>query len=82
MREVDAHAIDIRRSGQDPETIKATIRASLKSVENIDVEAITRNAMNSVDHAAIEASVAAAEAGIAKAQSEIDRLEQRFEQDE
>jgi len=79
MREVDAHAIDIRRSGQDPETI---IRASLKSVEDIDVEAITRNAMNSVDHAAIEASVAAAEAGIAKAHSEIERLEQRLERDE
>ena len=31
MREVDAHAADIRRSGQDPEQIKAQIRASLKS---------------------------------------------------
>ena len=62
MREIDAHAADIRRSGQDPELIKAQVRASLKAVEAIDVEAITRQALASVDHAAIEASVASAEA--------------------
>lgn len=82
MREVDEHAIDIRRSGHDPETIKATIRASLKTVEAIDIEEITRNAMKGVDHAAIEASVAAAEESIAKAQAEIERLQERFERDE
>lgn len=82
MRQVDDHAIDIRRSGQDPETIKAQVRASLKAVEAIDVEAITRNALASVDHSQIEASVAAAEAGIAKARAEIEQLEQRLERDE
>ena len=61
MREVDAHVVEIRRSGQNPDQIKATIRASLKSVEAIDVEAIHRQALASVDHKAIEASVAAAE---------------------
>lgn len=82
MREIDEHSAEIRRAGQDPETIKAQVRASLKAVEAIDIEAITRNALASVDHAAIEASVAAAEAGIAKAQAEIERLEERFEKDE
>lgn len=82
MREIDAHAADIRRSGQDPETIKAQVRASLKAVEAIDVEAITRQAMASVDHRQIESSVAAAEASVAKAQAEIERLEQRFEDDD
>ena len=61
MREIDAHAADIRRSGQDPEAIKAQVRASLKAVEAIDVEAITRNALASVNPEAIAASVAAAE---------------------
>jgi len=79
VREVDAHAADIRRAGQDPEQIKAQVRASLKAVEAIDVEAITRSAMASVD---VEAAVAAAEAGVAQAQAEIERLEQRFEKDE
>ena len=81
MREVDSNAADIRRSGQDPEEIKAQVRASLKAVEAIDVEAITRNALASVDHAAIAASVAAAEASIAKAQAEIEQIEERIERD-
>jgi hypothetical protein len=82
MREVDAHVVDIRRSGQNPEQIKATIRASLKSVEAIDVEAITRQALASVDHEKIAASVAQAEASIAKAQAEMEQLEESYENDE
>jgi hypothetical protein len=82
MREVDAHVVEIRRSGQNPEEIKATIRASMKAVEAIDVEAITRQALASVDHEKIAASVAAAEASIAKAQAEIERMEERLQDDE
>ena len=82
LREVDAHVVDIRRSGHNPEQIKATIRASLKSVEAIDVEAITRQAMASVDHRAIAASVAAAEESVARAQAEVERLEDQFADDE
>ena len=82
MREIDSHAVDIRRSGEDPEAIKAQVRASLRSVEAIDVEAITRSALASVNPQAIAASVAAAEASIAKAQADIERLEERFEEDE
>lgn len=81
MREIDAHAAELRRAGQDPEQIKATVRTSLKSVENIDIEAITRKAMASVDQKAIEASIAAAEASIAKAQAEIERLEEQYDED-
>ena len=81
MREIDSHAAELRRAGQDPEQIKATVRASMKSVESIDVEAITRQAMAAVDHKAIAASMAAAEASIAKAQAEIERLEERFKED-
>ena len=82
MREIDAHAAEIRRSGQDPEQIKATVRASLKSIENIDVEAITRQAMAAVDHQAIASSMAAAQASIAKAEAEIERLDEQFEDDD
>jgi beta-lactamase regulating signal transducer with metallopeptidase domain len=80
MREIDSHAVDIRRSGQDPEVIKAQVRASLRAVEAIDVEAIARQALASVDQAAIAASLATAEASIAKAQAEMDRLEGKLEQ--
>lgn len=82
MREIDANAADIRRSGQDPEAIKAQVRASLKAVEAIDVEAITRQAMASVDPDVIEASIAAAEASIEAATEEVERIEESLEEDE
>lgn len=82
MREIDANAADIRRAGQNPEAIKAQVRASLKAVEAIDVEAITRQAMASVDQAAIAASVAAAEAAVASAEAEMERIEDRLEDDD
>ena len=82
MREVDAHVVDIQRSGRNPAEIKATIRASLKAVEAIDVEAIQRQALASVDRHAIDASIAAAEASVERAQAEIDRIEEQFADDE
>ena len=75
MREIDSHAAELRRARQDPEQLKETVRASLKSVEAIDVDAITRQALGSVDPAKIEAALAHAQEGIRKAESEIDRLE-------
>ncbi|HEU0284031.1 MAG TPA: hypothetical protein VFR52_02685, partial [Sphingomicrobium sp.] len=81
MREIDAHAADIRRSGQDPEQIKAIVRSSLKAVEAIDVQAITRSAMASVDPAVINAALAAAEAGLEKAEAELERVEEMNERD-
>lgn len=82
MREVDSEAAAIRRSGQDPEQIKATIRQSLEAVRAIDVEAISRQAMASVNPEAIAASVAAAEQSLAKAKVEMEALERRLEQEE
>ena len=81
MREIDANAADIRRSGQNPENIKAMVRASLKSVEAIDVEAITRQAMASIHPATIEAALAGAEEGLSKAEAELARLEAKAQKD-
>jgi beta-lactamase regulating signal transducer with metallopeptidase domain len=81
MREIDANAAEIRRSGQDPEQIKAIVRSSLKAVEAIDVQAITRSAMASVDPAVINAALAAAEAGLEKAEAELERVEEMNERD-
>ena len=79
MREIDANAAHLRRAGHDPEVIKAQVRASLKAVEAIDVEAITRQALASVDPAAIAASVASAEAAMAAAEAELERIEVQVE---
>jgi bla regulator protein blaR1 len=82
MREIDAHAAEIRRAGQDPEMIKATVRASLKAVEAIDVQAISRQALASVDPATIAAALAAAEAGLEQAEAELERIDEASEHDE
>jgi bla regulator protein BlaR1 len=81
MREIDAHAAELRRSGQDPEQIKATVRASLKAVEAIDVEAITSRALASVDQGQIERALAAAEASLGDVESRLDRLDDRDQED-
>lgn len=75
MREIDQSADEIRKAGQNPEQIKALVRASLKLVENIDVDAITRRAMAAADPALIERSLAAAEEAFRRAQAEIDAAE-------
>lgn len=81
MREVDRNSAHIRRAGQDPEQIKASIRASMRDIEKIDVEAIRRQALASIDHGQIDRSIAEAEASIAKAQAEIERLEEQYRDD-
>jgi beta-lactamase regulating signal transducer with metallopeptidase domain len=72
MREIDAKSTEIRRGGVDPEQLKASIRASLKGVESIDVEAIRRGALASVDVEAIEANV---DEAMRTAEAELDRVE-------
>ena len=81
MAEIDAHSVEMRRAGVDPEQIKATVRASLKGIENIDVVAIRRNALASIDHAQIEASVEAAEQAIREAETELDRIDDQADDD-
>ncbi len=81
MREIDRNAVNIRRSGQDPEQIKASIRASMRDIEKIDVNKIYREAMASVDQRQIERSIAEAEKSIEKAQDEIERLEEQYQDD-
>jgi len=81
LREIDAHSAELRRAGQDPEQVKATVRASLKAVEAIDIEKITREAMASVDPATINAAMAAAQSGLDKAEAELRRAEAASERD-
>ena len=54
----------------------------LKAVEAIDVEAITRQAMASVDPTVMEKALAAAEAGLEKAEAELERLDELNERDD
>ncbi|WP_260482268.1 M56 family metallopeptidase [Sphingomicrobium flavum] len=72
MQDIDEEAAELRSYGIDPEAFKATIRASLASVEAIDVEKITREALASVDVAAVEASMAQAQESMRQALSEME----------
>lgn len=78
MREIDANAPELRRAGQDPEAIKASVRAGLAA---IDPDAIARSvhvSVNaSVNEHTIRASLNAAEAGLRHAERELERIERR-----
>ena len=49
LAEVDANAAHIRAAGQDPAQIKEQVRASLRRVEQMDIDKMVRDAMASVD---------------------------------
>ena len=72
IAEIEAHSAEMRRAGVDPEQIKASVRASLKGIENIDVEAIRKSALASVDTAQIQANV---EKALSVAEAELDRID-------
>lgn len=76
MRDIDANSAELRKAGQDPEAIKATVRASLKAVEAIDVNAITRQALTSVNPEQIASAMAAANAGLRQADAALKQAEQ------
>lgn len=75
IRELDANAADIRRSGQDPEMLKAQVRNSLREVEKMDIEKITRDAMASINPDKIKADLEQAEASLARATARLDQLD-------
>jgi Spy/CpxP family protein refolding chaperone len=72
MAEIDAHRSEMTRAGVDPEQLKASIKASLKGVESIDVEAIRRSALASVNMEQIQATV---DHAMRAAEAELDRVE-------
>ena len=77
MREIDQNAAEIRKAGQDPEALKATIRASLNAVAAMDIDKITREAMASVNPDKIKADLEQAEASLARATARLDQLDRQ-----
>jgi hypothetical protein len=80
IRRLDSQSEMLRRAGQDPERLKATIRESLRSVQAIDASAIER-ALEAADPKTVAASLARADEGMRRAQAELDRLEERMRAD-
>ena len=77
LREIDRSAAELRKAGVDPESLKATIRASLSVIEHMDIDKITREAMASVNPDKIKADLEQAEASLARATARLDQLDRQ-----
>lgn len=77
MAEIDADRDAIIAEGGNPETIKASLRAAMASVEAMDIDAIVDGAMAGVDMESIAASV---EASLAQAETQIRAQLEQMEQ--
>ena len=71
VRSIDASSAELRRHGQDPEALKAKVRASLAS---LDADAIARKVAEANPQRIAEA-MAKAQEGLRKAEADIARLE-------
>ena len=71
VQEIDANAAELRLHGQDPDRLKAKVRASLAS---LDAEAINRK-LREVNPERIAESMAKAQEGLRKVEAEVARLE-------
>lgn len=72
LAELDAQAAVIRATGQNPEKLKAEIRASLREVEAMDIDKIVREAMESVNPDKIAAELGEAQASLSRVRSRLD----------
>ena len=77
MREIDENAAEIRKAGQDPELLKATIRASLNAVPAMDIDKITREAMESVNPDKIKAELDQVKASLTAVKARLDQLDRQ-----
>ena len=77
IRELDANAADIRRAGQDPEALKAQVRASLSEIEHMDIAKITREAMESANPDKIKAELDQAKASLTAVTARLDQLDRQ-----
>jgi hypothetical protein len=71
VQEIDANAAELRSHGQDPDRLKAKVRASLAS---LDADKIIRQ-VQAANPERIAASMAKAQDGLRRAEAEIARME-------
>lgn len=75
LAEIDAQAAVIRATGQNPENLKAEIRASLREVETMDIDKVVREAMEAVNPDKIATELREAQASLSRVQSRLDQLD-------
>ncbi|MCJ7421826.1 M56 family metallopeptidase [Sphingomicrobium astaxanthinifaciens] len=77
IAEVDAQAGAMRAAGEDPELVKAGLRAAQQSLDAMDIEAIVEAAMSSVDPELVDEAMTGAEAGLRSAIADMEARRNR-----
>ena len=80
MTRLRAEREELRRAGQDPDQLEATIAEAMKSVQAVDMEAVRRS-VAAVDPKKIAQSLDGAEQSMRQARAELDRLQARMDAD-
>lgn len=81
VRRMDAKTAAARAAGRDPDQLEAAIRATLQSVQTIDMQNASR-ALASIDRDKIAGDVAGAQQSMEKAKAELARLQPRMDADQ
>jgi len=81
VRRMDEKAAQARAAGREPDQLEAAIRATLQSVQAIDLQNAA-NALANVDRQKIASSVAGAQQSMEKAKAELARLQARMDADQ
>jgi bla regulator protein BlaR1 len=80
VRRMEAEEARARASGRDPDQLEQVIRATLQSVQTVDLRAASR-ALATVDRDKIAADVAGAQASMEAAKAELATLQARIDAD-
>ncbi|MEN3971809.1 M56 family metallopeptidase [Sphingomicrobium sp. XHP0235] len=64
IAEVEANSAELRRDGKDPELIKASLRASMAALRDLQIEPVIEASLSSVDESVVDAAMEGAEQGL------------------
>jgi len=80
MRNLEEHRDELRRIGFDPSIIEGRVAEAMRSMQNVDMQAVQRS-VSAVDPAKIQKSIDSAERGAEAARAELDRLQAKMDAD-
>jgi len=80
MRNLEEHRDELRRIGFDPSIIEGRVAEAMRSMQNVDMQAVQRS-VSAVDPAKIQKSIDSAERGAEAARAELDGLQAKMDAD-
>ena len=64
IADVEANSAELQREGKDPELIKASLRASMAALRDLEIEPVIEASLSSVDESVVDAAMEGAEQGL------------------